>query len=94
MGESCTEELTKQYEQSIQRVTAEAKNSKASYALLATQLQVEVNGLKEELATVRAQPGMDETRIRLLIEKHRNQITRKVEEAFSSAGEEWAAKAE
>ena len=36
---------------------------------------------------------MDETRIRLLIEKHRNQLTRKVEEAFRCTGEEWAAQA-
>ena len=36
---------------------------------------------------------MDETRIRILIEKHRNQLTQKVEEAFSRAGEEWAAQA-
>ena len=35
---NATEELTKHYEQSIQQVTAEAKNSKASYTLLATQL--------------------------------------------------------
>ena len=31
---------------------------------------------------------MDELRIRLLIEKHRQQLTRKVEEAFSRAGTE------
>ena len=36
---------------------------------------------------------MDETRIRILIEKHRNQLNRKVEEAFSRVGEEWAAQA-
>ena len=91
--EKATEELTKHYEHSIQRVTAEEKNCKASYALLATQVQVEVNGLKEELATVQAQPRMDETRIRVLIEKHRQQLTRKVKETFSRAGEEWAAQA-
>ena len=36
--EKATEELTKHYEQAIQLVTAEAKNDKASYALLNTQL--------------------------------------------------------
>ena len=91
---NATEELTKCYEQAIQLVTVEAKNDKAIYALLNTQLQVEINDLKAALELGRAQLGMDETRIRLLIEKHRNQITRKVEEAFNSAGEEWAAKAE
>ena len=37
---NATEKLTKRYEQSIQLVTAEAKNDKASYSLLHTQLQV------------------------------------------------------
>ena len=90
---NATEELTKRYEQSIQLVTAEAKNDKASYSLLHTQLQVQVNDLKMALETARANPGMDETRIRILIEKHRNLLNRKVEEAFSRAGEEWAAQA-
>ena len=63
------EELTKHYEQSIQLVTVEAKSNQATYELLAARLQAEVNGLKEELAVVRVQPGMDETRIRILIDK-------------------------
>ena len=36
---------------------------------------------------------MDETRIKVLIEKHRQHLTRKVEETFSRAGKEWAAQA-
>ena len=36
---------------------------------------------------------MDETRIRILIEKQRQHLTRKVEETLSRAGEEWAAQA-
>ena len=36
---------------------------------------------------------MDETRIRILIEKHRQHLTKKVEEALGRAGEEWAAQA-
>ena len=36
---------------------------------------------------------MDETRIRVLIEKHRQHLTKKVEETFSRAGEEWAVQA-
>ena len=91
--EKATEELTKHYEQSIQLETAKAKNTQTTYELLAAKLQAEVNGLKEELAAVRAQPGMDETRIRILIEKQRQHLTRKVEETLSRAGEEWAAQA-
>ena len=49
-----TEELTKQYERSIELVTAEAKNDKASYSLLNTKLQVEVNELKAALEMARA----------------------------------------
>ena len=91
--EGATEELTKHYEQSIQLVTAEAKSNQATYELLATRLQAEVNGLKEELAVVRAQPGMDETRIRILIDKQRQHLTKKVEETLGRAGEEWAVEA-
>ena len=40
---NATEELTKRYEQSIQLVTAEAKNDKSSFTLLTTKLQVEIN---------------------------------------------------
>ena len=36
---------------------------------------------------------MDETRIRVLIEKHRQHLTRKVKETLNRAGEEWAAQA-
>ena len=36
---------------------------------------------------------MDETRIRILIEKHCHQLKRKVEEMFNRACEEWAAQA-
>ena len=36
---------------------------------------------------------MDETHIRVLIKKHRQQLTRKVKETFSRVGEEWAAQA-
>ena len=42
---------------------------------------------------VRAQPGMDETRIRILIDKRRQHLTKKVEETLGRAGEEWAAQA-
>ena len=77
------EELTKHYEQSIQLVTAEAKSNQASSELLAARLQAEVNGLKEELTAVRAQLGMGETRIRILIEKQRQHLTKKVEETLS-----------
>ena len=41
----------------------------------------------------RAQPSMDNMRIRILIDKHRQHLTKKVEESFGRAGEEWAAQA-
>ena len=91
--EEATGQLTKHYEQTIQLVTAKAKNNQATWELLAAKLQAEVHSSKEELEAIRAQPGMDETRIRSLIEKHRQHLTKKVEEALSRAGEEWAAQA-
>ena len=91
--EEATGQLTKHYEQTIKLVTAKAKNNQATWELLAAKLQAEVNSSKEELEAIRAQPGMDETRIRILIEKHRQHLTKKVEEALGRAGEEWAAQA-
>ena len=74
-------------------MTARAKNNQATWELLAAKLQAEVNSSKEEVEAMRAQPGMDETRIRILIEKHRQHLTKKVEEAIGRTGEEWAAQA-
>ena len=91
--EEATEQLTKHYDQNIKLVTAKAKNNQASWELMAAKLQAEAKSAKEELEAVRAQPGMDETRIRVLIEKHRQHLTKKVEEAVGRAGEEWAAQA-
>ena len=88
-----TAELTKHYEQSIELITAEAKNDKSSYALLHTRLQAEVNELKAALELARAQPRVDATRMQILIDEHRNLLNRRVEEAFQRAGEEWAAQA-
>ena len=88
-----TAELTKHYEQSLELITAEAKNDKSSYALLHTKLQVEVNELKAALELARAQPRVDATRMKILIDKHRDLLNRRVEEAFQRAGEEWAAQA-
>ena len=56
-------------------------------------LQAKANNAKEELEAIRAQPGMDDTRIRILIEKHRQHLTKKVEEALGHVGEEWAVQA-
>ena len=90
--EEATEQLTKHYDQTIKLVTAKEKNNQASLELMAAKLQAEAKSAKEELEAVRAQPGMDETtRIRVLIEKHRQHLTKKVEEAVGRAGEEWAA---
>ena len=73
--------------------SAQAALSIPNRELMAAKLQAEVNSSKEELEAIRAQLGMDETRIRILIEKHRQHLTKKVEEAFGRAEEEWAAQA-
>ena len=91
--EEATEQLTKHYEQTIMLVTAKAKNNQASWEFLSAKLQAEANSAKDELEANRAQPGMDDTRIRILIDKHRQHLTKKVEESFGRAGEEWAAQA-
>ena len=56
--EEATGQLTKHYEQTIQLVTAKAKNNQATWELLAAKLQAEVNSSKEELEAIRAQPGI------------------------------------
>ena len=41
----------------------------------------------------RAQIGMDETRIKVLIDKHRQRLNRKIEETLAHAWQEWSAHA-
>ena len=60
---------------------------------MAAKLQAEVKSSKEELEAIRAQHGMDETRIQILIEKYHQHLTKKVEESVGRAGEEWVAQA-
>ena len=36
---------------------------------------------------------MDDTRIKILVNRHRQHLTKKIEETFGHAGEEWAAQA-
>ena len=56
-------QLTKHYEKTNQLVNAKAKNNQASWELLLAKLQAEVNSAKDELDVIRAQLGMDNTRI-------------------------------
>ena len=90
--EEATTQLTKHYEQTIALVTAKAKNNQATWELLIAKYQADAKSAKEELETNRAQPGMDDMRIRILIEQCQ-QVTKKVEESFGCAGEEWVAQA-
>ena len=67
--QEATTQLTKHYEQTIALVTAKAKNNQATWELLIAKYQDDAKSAKEELETNRAQPGMDDMRIRILIDK-------------------------
>ena len=68
--EEATTQLTKHCEQTIALVTAKAKNNQATWELLIAKHQADAKSAKEELEANRSQPGMDDTRIRILIDKH------------------------
>ena len=59
--------------------------------LVVRQYQENAKIAKAELEANRAQPGMDDTRIKILIDRHRQHLSKKIEEAFGRTGEEWAA---
>ena len=86
-------QLTKHYEQTIALVTAKAKDNQATWELLIAKYQADANIAKQEFEANRAQIGIDDTRIKILIERHRHHLTKKIEETFGRAGEEWAAQA-
>mgnify|MGYP000391435637 FL=1 len=88
-----TAELRQHYERIVEVMNAEARARKTSMELLIAQYHAEAERAKEELETSKMQPGLDEVRLRILIGRHRQHLTKKVEEAFGRAGEEWAAQA-
>ena len=47
----------------------------------------------EELEAHQAQIGMDDTRIKILIDKYRQQLTKKIKETLSRIGQAWSAQA-
>ena len=83
--EETTTQLTKHYEQPIALVTAKAKDNQAMYELLMAKCQADAKTAKEALENYRTQPGMDDLRIRILIDKFRQQLTTKVEETLGRA---------
>ena len=63
------------------------------YELLMAKCQADAKTAKEALENYRTQPIMDDLRIRILINKFRQQLTTKVEETLGRAGEAWSAQA-
>ena len=78
--EDTTTQLTKHYEQTLALVIAKAKDNQAMYELLVAKCQADAKTAKEALENYRTQPIMDDLRIRILINKFRQQLTTKVEE--------------
>ena len=86
-------QLTKRHEQALALANAKAKEEQDTLELVVRQYQENAKIAREELEANRAQTGMDDTRIKILIDRHRQHLTKKIEETFGRAGEEWAAQA-
>ena len=86
-------QLTKRHEQALALAlaNAKAKEEQDTLQLVVRQYQENAKIAKAELEANRAQPGMDDTRIKILIDRHRQHLSKKIEEAFGRTGEEWAA---
>ena len=63
-------------------MTAKAKNNQATWELLIAKYQADANVAKEELEANRAQIGMEDTCIKILIDRHRQHLTKKIEETI------------
>ena len=74
-------------------VTAKVKDNQAICELLVNKCQEDAKAAREELEANRAQIGMDDNRIKILINKYRQQLNRKIEETLSRAWQEWSAQA-
>ena len=86
-------QVTKNYEQSITLVTAKTKNTQATCELIVRKSEEDAKATRAELELCRAQIGMDETIIKILNDKHRQQLNRKIEETLGHAWQEWSAQA-
>ena len=74
-------------------VTAKVKDNQAICELLVNKCQEDAKAASEELEANRAQIGMDDNRIKILINKYRQQLNRKIEETLSRAWQEWSTQA-
>ena len=70
-SDKTTPQLLKNNEQSIALVTAKAKDTEANCELLLSKCEEDAKAAREELEFYRAQISIDETRIKILINKHR-----------------------
>ena len=86
-------QLTKRHEQALALANAKAKEEQDTLELIVKQYHENAKIAMEELEANRAQISMDDTRIKILIDRHRQHLTKKIEETFGRAGEEWAAQA-
>ena len=86
-------QLTKRHAQALALAHAHAKAKEEQDTLerVVRQCQENAKIAREELEANRVQTGMDDTRIKILIDRHRQHLTKKIEETFGRAGEEWAA---
>ena len=84
---------TKSNEQALALANAKAKEDQDTLEHVVKQHQEKAKIAKEDLEANRAPIGMDDTCIKILIDRHRQHLTKKIEETFGRAGEEWAAQA-
>ena len=77
--------LTKHYEQTIALVNAKAKDNQATCELLVSKCQEDAKATREELEVYRAKIGMDDNQIKIMINKYRKQLNRKIEELLGRA---------
>ena len=79
-------QLTKRHEQALALANAKAKEEQDTLELIVKQYHENAKIAMEELEANRAQISMDDTRIKILIDRHRQHLTKKIEETFGRAG--------
>ena len=84
-------ELNKKYGQAIELLTTKAKSTQSTCEHIIPQREEETKTSREALEICHAKIGMDEIRIKLLINKHRQRFNRTIEEMFTHAWQEWSA---
>ena len=75
-------QLTKHHEQTLVLANAKSKEQQATLELLVSQYQENAKAAREELEAHQAQIGMDDTRIKILIDRHCQHLTKKIEETI------------